>query len=107
MRDMDERLPIDDRIDDALRAGRDRRVPGLADRAVAAVARERVRRRVIAFANVSLAAAACLLLALPLVRAEFHEAEAERLAVAASALEVGLPALDDADALASFVVSGS
>jgi len=106
MRDMDERLPIDDRIDDALRAGRERRVPGLADRAVAAVSRERLRRRVIAFANVSLAAAACLLLALPLVRSESREAEAERLALAASALEVGLPALDDADALASFVVSG-
>lgn len=106
MRPMDDRLPIDDRIDAALRAGRERRPDGFAGRAVAAVARDRVRRRVLAFAQFSAAAAACLLLALPLVRSAGHDAEAERLAHAAVALEVGLPALDDADALAAFVVSG-
>lgn len=103
---MDDRLPIDDRLDAALRAGRERRVVGLADRAVAAVARDRRRGRVIAFVRLGLAAAACLLVALPLVRSAGHDAEAERLAHAAVALEVGLPALEDADALAAFVVSG-
>ncbi len=107
MRDMDDRQPIDDRIDGALRAGRERRIPGFAARAAAAVGADRRRRRVIAFAQVSLAAAACLLLALPLLRSAGHEAEAERLAHAAAAFEVGLPSLDDADALAAFVVSGS
>ena len=104
---MDDRLPIDDRIDAALRAGRERRVAGFAERAGAAVARDRRRGQVIAFVRVGLAAAACLLVALPLVRHAGHEAEAERLAHAAAALEIGLPALDDADALAAFVVSGS
>lgn len=103
---MDDREPIDDRIDAALRAGRERRRPGFADRAAAAVAADRRRGRVIGFARVSVAAAACLLLALPLIRSAGHDAEAERLAHAAAALEVGIPSLDDADALAAFVVSG-
>ena len=104
---MDDRLPIDDRIDAALRAGRERRPAGFAGRALAAVGRDRSRRRVLAFAQLAAAAAACLLLALPLVRSAGHDAEAERLAHAAVALEVGIPSLDDADALAAFVVSGS
>lgn len=107
MNPMDDRLPIDDRIDAALRAGRERRVAGFPERAVAAVARDRRRGQVIAFVRVGLAAAACLLVALPLVRHAGHDAEAERLAQAAAAFELGLPALDDADALAAFVVSGS
>ena len=106
MSPMDDRLPIDDRIDAALRAGRERRPAGFADRAAVAVARDRRRGQVIAFVRVGLAAAACLLAALPLVRSAGHDAEAERLAHAAVALEIGLPALDDADALAAFVVSG-
>ncbi len=107
MNDMADRLPIDDRIDAALRAGRERRAPGFADRALVAVARERRRARILAFFPYAVAAAACLTLALPLLTASGHDAEAERLAHAAAALEVGLPSLDDAEALAAFVVSGS
>lgn len=101
---MGERLPIDDRIDAALRARREARVPGLADRVLVSVARARRRARILAFGQFAAAAAACLLLALPLMPAG-GETEAERLARVAGQYEVGLPALDDAEALAAFVLS--
>ena len=104
---MDNRLPIDDRLDAALGAGRECRPAGFTDRVMAAVSRDIRRRRILAFANTALAAAACLLLAFPLLRSSSHDAEAERLARVAVEIEVGIPSLEDAEALASFVVSGS
>lgn len=93
----------DPALDAALRAGREVVVPGFADRAVAAVRRDRARLRAVRLAAFAAPLAACLALALPLLPAGGAEAELERLAAAAGALEVGVPSLEDSEALALFV----
>jgi len=87
----------------ALRAGREVAVPGFADRAVAAVRRDRSRRRVLRWVTLAAPLAACLALALPFGSVGRTEAELERLVAVAGELEVGIPSLEDSEALAWFV----
>lgn len=101
---MSDRLPIDDRIDERLRARREVRPAGFADRTLGVIRRSRRRARILAFGQFAAAAAACLLLALPLLPVG-AETEAERLVHVAGEYELGLPALDDTEALAAFVLS--
>lgn len=101
---MNDRHPIDDAIDAALRAQREIRPLGFTPRALAAVRAARTRARILIFSQVTLAAAACWMLVLPLFYSA-HEAEVEQLVQLAGEYELSLPALDDAEALAAFVVS--
>lgn len=100
---MTDRLPIDDAIDAALRAQRELRPLGFTPKAMASIRAARTRARVLTFSQVILATAACWLLVLPLLPSG-RTAEAEQLLQLAGEYELSLPALDDAEALAAFVV---
>lgn len=94
-RDLDARLAA------ALRDGRETPVPGFADRAVAAVRRDRSRRRLVRWVAVAAPLAACLALALaPGSAGVSAEDELRRLADLVNELEVGVPPLDDSEGLA-------
>lgn len=101
---MNDRQPIDDAIDAALRAQREIRPLGFTPKALAAVRAARSRARILTFSQVVLATAACWMLVLPLFTSG-HETEVEQLVQLAGEYELSLPALDDAEALAAFVIS--
>lgn len=96
----------DPRLVAALRARRSLVVPGFADRAVAAVRRDRARRRVIRWVSLAGPLAACLALALA-PAAPSAERELERLDQLVGELDIGVPHLDDSEGLARFAAWGS
>jgi hypothetical protein len=100
--------PHDPRLDAALRAGRSVVVPGFAERAVAAVRRDRARRRTLRWVAVTAPLAACLvaLLAIPAVTSP-ADAELARLVALVGELEVGVPHLDDSEGLARLATWGN
>jgi hypothetical protein len=103
---MSDHPELDPRLAAALRAGCSLPIPGFADRAVAAVRRDRARRRAIRWASWGLPLAACLALALAPLRST-PEADLERLATLVGELEVGVPHLEDCEGLARLAVSGN
>lgn len=96
----------DTRLAAALRAGRSLPVDGFAERAVAAVRRDRARRRVVRWVSLAAPLAACLAVALA-PAAPSAERELERLDQLVGELDVGVPQLDDSEGLARFAAWGS
>lgn len=97
----------DPRLVAALRAGRSVAVEGFAERAVAAVRRDRARRRVIRWVSLAAPLAACAALVLAPSPSASAESELERLDQLVGELDVGVPHLEDSEGLARFAAWGS
>lgn len=93
-------------LDSALRAGREIAVAGFSERAVAAVRRDRLRRRVVRWVAFAAPLAACVAVVLSPAGPAGADAELERLLAVAGELDVGVPHIEDSEALALFAVSG-
>jgi hypothetical protein len=96
----------DPSLENALRARREIAVDGFAERALGRIRRDRSQRRVIRWVALASPLAACLALLLsPLGGNRSLDAEMERLFAVTSEFEVGVPPIDDSEALAIFAVS--
>jgi hypothetical protein len=96
----------DSSLENALRARREIAVDGFAERALGRIRYDRSRRRVIRWVTIASPLAACLALLLsPLGGNRSLDVEIERLFVVASEFEVGVPPIEDSEALAIFAVS--